>query len=208
MQDQNDGVDSQGFSVRGNGAFTIGERGLKTGKYKDGLSKTAFFSERTKGSAMSVDKLPTKAEIVSRPGGGTWVFTDFEGGRTIDQFFQACFNEAERKSRIPDPFNFFAAGRWPEGSDWSNGWPFAGYDSTQYNHVAPPNWQAFDCGGYSSIPDTPGEIAIIAARSAHPGVVNVAFGDGHVATTADSVDLRVWRAVGSRNGSEGIEGNL
>ena len=100
------------------------------------------------------------------------------------------------------------AGRWPAGSDWSNGWPFAGYDATQYNHVAPPNWDGYDCGGFSSIPDTPGEHAIIAARSTHTGIVNVAFGDGHIAAVSDSVDLNVWRAAGSRNGEEVVNGEF
>ena len=119
-------------------------------------------------------------------------------------FFQRC------QSAPPaiDNYNFNGAGRWLEGSDWSNGWPFAGYDSTQYNHVAPPNWSAIDCGAFSSIPDTPGEHAIIAARSEHPGVVNVCFGDGHVSTATDGVDLTVWRALGSRNGGESVSAEL
>ena len=99
-------------------------------------------------------------------------------------------------------FNFSSAGRWLPGSDFSNGWPFAAYSSTMYNHVAPPNWSGYDCGTFSSIPDTPGEHAIISARSSHSGVVNVTFGDAHVDSIAPDVDLLVWRAIGSRNGEE------
>jgi prepilin-type processing-associated H-X9-DG protein len=36
----------------------------------------------------------------------------------------------------------------------------------------------------------------------HPGVVVVAFCDGHTTTVGDDVDLAVWRAMGSRNGGE------
>jgi prepilin-type N-terminal cleavage/methylation domain-containing protein/prepilin-type processing-associated H-X9-DG protein len=198
-QNEHDAVDPAGFSVKGNGAFSIGKKGLGAGKYKDGLSKTAFISERTKGTGQSSDLIPGPSDITSRPGGQQFTFPI-----NIDQMFAIC----SQQTPSPDPFSFSAAGRWLQGPDWSNGWPFAGYDSTQYNHVAPPNWAARDCAGFSSISDTPGEHAIIAARSAHPGSVNVAFGDGHVATVPDGVDLQVWRAVGTRNGREAVKDNL
>ena len=185
-------IDANGFPVTGNGAFSIGEEGLTAAEFTDGLSKTAFFSERVKGSMQSSDyAIPTKGEIVTRPNRGT-------GTVQIDAMMREC---GRIRPQI-DSFNFFGAGSWPSGSDWSNGWPFAGYDSTQYNHVAPPNWSGLDCGNVSAIPDTPGEAAIVAARSEHPGVVNVVYGDGHVETVSDSVDLDVWRAAGTRNGGE------
>ncbi|HEY6563817.1 MAG TPA: DUF1559 domain-containing protein [Pirellulaceae bacterium] len=188
-----------GIPVAGNGAFSYGP-GLKVGRFKDGLAKTAMISERTKGSGRNpATDLPTRADIRSRPGGSIWQYTS-----SIDQFFQSCQNATIQL----DPFNFMGAGRWLDGTDWSNGWPFAGYDATEYNHVAPPNWNAVDCGALSSIPDTPGEHAIISARSEHPGVVNVCFADGHVVAATDAVDIILWRAVGSRNGGETVDGEL
>ena len=44
--------------------------------------------------------------------------------------------------------------------------------------------------------------AAVTARSFHPGHVNVAMLDGSVRTVVDAVDLVVWRAVGTRAGSE------
>jgi prepilin-type processing-associated H-X9-DG protein len=41
-----------------------------------------------------------------------------------------------------------------------------------------------------------------AARSFHPGGVNVLYGDGHVAFVKDSIAVSVWRALGTRNGGE------
>jgi prepilin-type N-terminal cleavage/methylation domain-containing protein len=50
---------------------------------------------------------------------------------------------------------------------------------------------------------TPGvEGMAIAARSYHPGGVNAANADGSVAFISNTVDARVYKAMGSRNGSE------
>ena len=38
-----------------------------------------------------------------------------------------------------------------------------------------------------------------AARSFHPGGVNVLFGDGHVAFVGDVIDLAVWQCLGAMN---------
>jgi len=177
----------------GNGAFTYGIA-LRGADFTDGLSNTAFFSERIKGSGRNKDTdLPTKADIITMPGRRDALVP-------VDQMYNACMTYTP----VVDGFTFTSAGRWVEGDDYSNGWPFAAYDGTMYNHVAPPNWKYFDCGNYSSIADTPGEHAIIAARSEHPGIVNVCYGDGHVGTIADGIDLQVWRALGTRNGGEVI----
>jgi prepilin-type N-terminal cleavage/methylation domain-containing protein/prepilin-type processing-associated H-X9-DG protein len=183
----------------GNGAFTIGERGLQTREYPDGLSKTAFFSERVKGSGIVYpdSALPTRADMVNCPTSGSPT-------SQID----TVFNAANTSVPTVQTHVLGAAGRWLPGTDFSNGWPFAGYDSTQYNHVAPPNWSGIDCSLQQGIPDTPAEHAIVAARSDHPGSVVVAFGDGHTAIVGDDIDLLVWRAVGSRNGEETVETDL
>jgi prepilin-type N-terminal cleavage/methylation domain-containing protein/prepilin-type processing-associated H-X9-DG protein len=181
----------------GNGAFSIGKTGLKSKAYTDGLSKTAFFSERTKGSAgVPTSDNPTISDIVTASNRTT-------DPVPVDSLFADCLDYTP----VVDQNNFMAAGRWPPGDDWSNGWPFAGYDSTQYNHVAPPNWQANDCGANSSISDRPFEHAIVSARSEHNGTVNVAFGDGHTSIINNDIDLAVWRAIGSRNGDETVDGS-
>lgn len=183
------------WPVSGNGAFSIGKKGLRAGEYSDGLSNTAFFSERIKGSTSS-DDIPDRASMIRCP---------FESFRARDSF-EPNFLSASFENYTPAPtggHTFNHAGQLHEEEGFSNGWPFAGYDSSQYNHVAPPNWSGQDCG-VSFISDAPQEHAIIAARSDHPGVVNVSFGDGHTATVSDDVDLQVWRAVGSRNGEEAI----
>ncbi len=178
------------WHIGGNGAFTIGNKGLKTGQYEDGLSKTAFFAERIQGSGIVSNGVPTRADMIRCP-------TAMAPNANINVAMQAAADYIP----IQQGFVFGGAGKWIPGEDWSNGWPFAGYDSTQYNHVAPPNWNGQDCG-VNFIPDTPSEHAIIAARSDHPGSVNVSFGDGHTSTVSDDIDLEVWRAIGTRNGGE------
>jgi prepilin-type N-terminal cleavage/methylation domain-containing protein len=182
---------AHGLTVGGNGAFTIG-RDLTTAEFTDGLSNTVFFSERTKGSGRDLSAgPPTLSDIVTTPGRSTRLWAP-------DELMANCMTFDGSPSR----WHFNSPGRWLPGSDFSNGWPFAFYSSTLYNHVAPPNWQHHDCGAWSAIPDAPGEHAIVSARSQHTGLVNAGLGDGSVRTFADTIDLRVWRAIGTRNGDE------
>jgi type II secretory pathway pseudopilin PulG len=185
-------LSNEGFAAGGNGAFTLGDKGLDASAYTDGLAYTAFFSERFKGTAnQATSAQPTRYDMITSP--------NRRGGLVpVGKMFDDCGRYTPQTSQ----YNFTYAGRWPAGEDWSNGWPFAGYDSTQYNHVAPPNWSSFDCGGTSAISDRPDEHMIVAARSDHAGTVVVAFGDGHTDIIADGIELAVWRAMGSRNGEE------
>ena len=197
---------SDGFSVSGNGAFSIGKTGLKAGEYTDGLSNTAFFAERTKGTAVDeASTLPGKSDMITSPQRDTDGITSSEAMATYRELH---FNACGKYTPVADQFNFTTPGRWPPGKAWSNGWPFAGYANTQYNHVAPPNWSGQDCGMASAIAETPGEHAIIAPRSEHSGSVVVAFGDGHTAIINDDIDLAVWRALGSRNGEEALNASF
>jgi len=191
-QDFHTATSSDGFPVTGNGAFQPFNR-LSASSISDGLSKTAFFAERTRGSGVnSSTTLPTKSDFITMP------------GRTNSPVPRnTMLRQCESANPTVTNLNFTGAGRWPLGDNWSNGWPFSGYDSTQYNHVAPPNWVGWDCGNWSAISDTPGEHAITSARSEHPGIVNVLFGDGSVAVINDAIELPVWRAMGTRAAEPG-----
>ena len=180
------------YSPGGNGAFTYADVGFETGDYPDGLSKTVFFSERIKGTADSVEDSFTPR------------VTDLCGlgrGNELHNREELLTWSLEAKSQeFPLGRVFSHAGRFERS--WVNGWPVAGYDATQYNHVAPPNWEGIDCGVNSFIPDKPFEHALVAARSYHPNSVNVAYGDGRVKRIRDNIDLPVWRTLGTRNGEE------
>jgi prepilin-type N-terminal cleavage/methylation domain-containing protein/prepilin-type processing-associated H-X9-DG protein len=73
------------------------------------------------------------------------------------------------------------------GERWADG----GQTYTGYNHYFPPNAPQPDC---SSSPFGFWK----AARSHHPGGVNVLLADGSGRFVANSIDLSVWRNLGSR----------
>lgn len=183
------------WPVGGNGAFSIGEEGLRRSAFTDGLSYTAFFSERTKGTGELLESIPSASSMIRclPPAGFNPAVDNIEMILQTQESFEPTLLS----------FVFNSAGRWVEGSDWSNGWPFGFYSTTQYNHVAPPNWKAIDCG-VSYIPNTPTEHAIISARSRHPNCVNVAYGDGHVRKISNDIDLQVWRAMGTRDAADEV----
>jgi prepilin-type N-terminal cleavage/methylation domain-containing protein/prepilin-type processing-associated H-X9-DG protein len=198
----------------GNGAFTIG-KSLKTKDFIDGTSKTVVFAERDKGSLRKQGDLPTKSDVSSPLHTNDWFLNATD---TIDDarlridgtLLPACIGYTGTTASGNE---FMAMGRWDQGDttgagstrSYTDGWPIGSYASTMYNHVAPPNWTAFDCG-WSAIADTPGEGAIISSRSSHGNVVNVCFGDGHTSTMNDGIDLKTWRALGTRNGRDISQG--
>jgi prepilin-type N-terminal cleavage/methylation domain-containing protein/prepilin-type processing-associated H-X9-DG protein len=78
-----------------------------------------------------------------------------------------------------------------KGSSWWDG----NYQNALYNHYLTPNANRPDCIVYHN----PGWKA---ARSYHPGGVNLLFCDGHAAFIKDSVNLVTWRAISTRAGGE------
>ncbi len=79
------------------------------------------------------------------------------------------------------------------GSIWVNGH----LADTMYNHWYTPNYKdAPDChNGFHNF-------ALVSARSAHTGGVQVALLDGSCRFVGESVDLSIWRAVATRAGGE------
>jgi prepilin-type processing-associated H-X9-DG protein len=69
--------------------------------------------------------------------------------------------------------------------------------ATYYSHTLTPNSRFRDC-----IRGTGVDRGHLAARSFHPGGVNFLLGDGSVRFAPNTVDERVWRAIGSKAGGE------
>jgi prepilin-type N-terminal cleavage/methylation domain-containing protein/prepilin-type processing-associated H-X9-DG protein len=70
---------------------------------------------------------------------------------------------------------------------------------TNYTHTVPPNWQNRDCLRWPAVSH-----GHLAARSYHDGGVNVVMADGSVHFVSNTIDLRVWRALGSKAGNESV----
>jgi prepilin-type N-terminal cleavage/methylation domain-containing protein/prepilin-type processing-associated H-X9-DG protein len=79
------------------------------------------------------------------------------------------------------------------GANWVDG----DYGVGIYNHYYTPNSPSPDCLRHSN----PGWKA---ARSRHPGGVNVLFGDGGVRFVKDAIDRATWQALATRAGGEVI----
>jgi prepilin-type N-terminal cleavage/methylation domain-containing protein/prepilin-type processing-associated H-X9-DG protein len=69
-----------------------------------------------------------------------------------------------------------------------------------YTHTVAPNSKKRDCVSFPTL-----ELAHLASRSYHSGGVNVALCDGSVRFVKDSLQLDVWKALGTRAGGETID---
>ena len=178
-----------------NGMFTYGP-GIGIAGVIDGTSNTAMFGERSKGSNKGTGLSTTSDSVLV-----TYTMS-FNPQADADGLFALCQNQSGNTAV------FFQHGRYAPSSafglQFSDGWGYAWYVATLYNHVAPPNWQGRDCGVGTTITDAPGEHAIVSARSQHPGGANVLLADGSVKFMKSTVSVPTWRGLGTRAGGEVI----
>ena len=162
----------------GNGFFTLG-RSLGPRSFTDGLSHTAAYSERLRGTGGGTQIDPAR-DLGPIDGG------DFAADHDAD-FALDC---ARLTSSHWAPI--YRAG----GEDWF----FGDFASGAYCHAQEPNGR---------IPDaiTPLGMSggIVSARSAHPGGVTSLMADGSVRFVGDSITRAVWRALGTRDGGELVQ---
>jgi prepilin-type processing-associated H-X9-DG protein len=74
-----------------------------------------------------------------------------------------------------------------------------------YTHSVPPNYTGRDCTRNPVVAPIMVNQGHLAARSYHPGGVNVAFADGSVRFISDSIPLDTWKALGTRSGGEVLD---
>jgi prepilin-type N-terminal cleavage/methylation domain-containing protein len=141
-------------------------RGWPLSRITDGLSQTAFFSERVVGDLApgTYTACRDQAELDSA---------------AIDTFLPDGMAEHCRTVTSSPPRHRSYLGA---------SWLFAGYRHTVYNHVLTPNSRIPDCTG-------PSTNQAMTARSLHPGGVHLLTGDGAVHFVSESIDLATWRAL-------------
>jgi prepilin-type N-terminal cleavage/methylation domain-containing protein/prepilin-type processing-associated H-X9-DG protein len=156
------------------GPFSIGVLPSQA-NIRDGLSRTAFVSERVAGTF-----IPGSAHRVRNV-----KYTDLSGVFVSSdaEFIPRCL------AGTPE-FWKHTSGRY---------WMYAGFANTHYNHNGSPNDRRPSCGT-SHLRDY--EIGLHPPRSFHGGVVHVLFGDGHTEAVADSINERTWAALGTDNAGD------
>jgi prepilin-type N-terminal cleavage/methylation domain-containing protein/prepilin-type processing-associated H-X9-DG protein len=155
-----------------NGIFYTGSTNLTFASVTDGTSSTAFFSERKLGDG-NLGQISPYEDVFNGPGATPGVPADANAA------YASC-----QSVDITNPASQFPIFM---GAPWGHG-------QHSYQHISPPNGRS--CGWLPSLRAT------MAATSRHAGGVNVAFGDGGVRFIPNSIDLTIWRGLGTRNGGE------
>ena len=166
------------------GAFDVVSP-LSPADYPDGLSSTVGMSERLLGGLSNgFDR--------RRDYWSAGVYPSFPVA-TDDATLTTC------RALTGEPSSFIA--------DMGRSWMLGGAPYVWYNHVAPPNQRFSDCAtgdGRTSMPFYC-ETCAISARSNHSGGVNCLYMDGSVKFVTDGIDIKLWRALGTRAGGEAVE---
>ena len=170
------------------GAFVLAFRGFapppqnatSLSDFADGASNTDLFSEGLAG-----DGTPRRLSSLWSPD------KDLTNA-TIDEI-RAYWNAI--------PFEPTSKGWDGDFVTKGRAWSTIVGSSVMYNHVSGPN----EVSGFATTPyPLLGDIkdGTLAASSAHTGGVNVLAADGHVQFISSGIDIRIWRARGTRNGKE------
>ncbi|HEV8000991.1 MAG TPA: DUF1559 domain-containing protein [Planctomycetaceae bacterium] len=162
----------------------------------DGTSQTVCVSETV------------RSKVVSNNGQTVW-----DGVSAIDGFVLTVGND--NKTVGPELTNYVAQCHSPGlvlMEERGSGWLYGAPGHSLYNHMRVPNDLDVDCRGglpFSTTTNQWWDVLShnIAARSRHSMGVFALYCDGHVDFTGDSIDLTVWQALGTRNGSEEISIN-
>lgn len=161
------------------GPFAL-EKWIRPSDVSDGLSSTAFLSERLRG-----DRNLGSWDRRRDP----W----FAGIRSLTTTSAAIQRCASAPAGVPP---HYSEGGWT--------WFLFGYDTTFYNHVNAPNAASPDCATATPEFGLRGgsDSGAYSARSNHSSHVNVATGDGAVHRVRDGVSPEVWCSLATRAGGE------
>ena len=144
----------------------------------DGLSNTVFFSEKLRGTGTP----NPKTDMFTMPNQSTAAAT-----------YDTCTG-----------LNPLTA--TPLTSKQGASWVMGEMCCTTYNHLGLPNTTT--CAGIGFSGNMSNMAMQVPPSSKHTGGVNCLMGDGSVRFVRDSIDLASWRAMGTMNGGEVVNGGL
>ena len=151
--------------------------GFTAASVSDGLSSTMFLSERLCGDRESDRYLPHR-----------------------DVFHSGIYSRTPEEAQTACRLN---AGASPPHSSYAGEtWLFAGYAQTWFNTISVPNAPLPDCMEEPAF--STGLSGSFAARSNHPGGVNITLGDGASRFVSQAIDLALWRAVSTSASADRI----
>jgi hypothetical protein len=165
----------------GNGAFLVNQK-IGDKSFTDGMSKTLAFAE-------------VKAYTAKLANGG---------------------NPAALGAAIPDTTAAVVGLGGTLGTTGHSEWVDGKIHETGFTTTFPPNTKlpysdatgTYDIDLISRTESATGAsptYACVTSRSYHPGIVEAAMMDGSVRAVGNDVDIAIWRAAGTRNGSESVD---
>jgi prepilin-type processing-associated H-X9-DG protein len=157
------------------GGVFIHFRAIRAAEITDGLSTTAFASERLVSSP-SPGRPDRKRDLM--------VFDEHD----TPDVTAACI-----AANQGDQADAWWWNTEPVGNNWLSG----RWIHSAYYHLFPPNSDWVDCRTGDML-----AMGVTTARSYHPGGVNTLFGDGHATFVRDGITLPIWRAWATRAGHE------
>ncbi len=165
-----------------NGAFSGPARNPHGAEaFTDGLSTTSLVSEWLRGPERfagpgAVPEGDSRQFVFKTP-------RSHLGPDELDLFAESCRGLNPRGARLTPPPG--------KGLNWM----FGDYGFTLFNHILTPNLNTCTNGDFY-------QQGAWTAGSNHPDGVNLLFADGHVRYVKNSLGGSIWRALGSRAGSE------
>ena len=167
-----------GTPINTDGVFYINSH-TRLAQVLDGASHTALFAESILGAQQGV---------------------------TLPKDYQVDYKFTLLSPPLTDA-NCANTSLWNVSDGRGFAWVSGEYRCVLYNHYYLPNQAIPDCMGALAGGGPQTQYAAFgwrAARSRHPGGVNVLLADGSVQYMFDSIDKSVWQAISTANGNEVI----
>ncbi len=162
-------------------------RGLKD--VVDGTAQTALYGEYIKG--------PGNGEFLGTQDPRARMYTWVDPGPTnLEQGPETASRNCEAFGQNNNPGDGDSGRTFQKGGSWTWGFEFM---SDSYHHVSTPNKKSCWTDGDWE------HNGMLTASSYHPGGANILFCDGTVRFIPDSIDSRIYRAMGTREGQEKVD---